>query len=228
MTKKYYVKETIGGLFSNLINFSHLTSKDLVGYEKLIDFINEREAFKLDGHIVEIGVLFGGGTAKLAKFAKAHKKNVYAIDVFDPHFDGSQNLEGVKMSTQYRIRRLLVGGFKNKSQFEVFKETTRGFDNVIVMKEDSKNVNFSPTEKFMFCFIDGNHTSEYVMNDFYKVWTNLVPGGVIGFHDYNGDIPDVTKAVDYLIEKHQNEIEEVFHENYGSLMLIVKNKSVSL
>ncbi len=228
MTKKYYNKKTLGGVFGILINFNHWTNKDLVGYEKLIDFIKEREAFKLDGHIVEIGVLFGGGTAKLAKFAKAHKKNVYAIDVFDPHFDESRNLEGFKMSTQYRIRRLLVGGFKNKSQYEIFKEITKDFENVIVMKEDSKNINFSPEEKFMFCFIDGNHTSEYVMNDFYKVWTNLVPGGVIGFHDYNGDIPDVTKAVDHLIEKHKNEIEEVYHENKESVLLIVKNKSVSL
>ncbi len=67
-------------------------------------------------------------------------------------------------------------------------------------------IRFSPEHKFIFCFIDGSHTPKYVINDFYTVGYNVVPGGAVGFHDYGGDIPHVTETIDDLIEKHRDEI----------------------
>ena len=44
-------------------------ANDFVGYEVLIDFIEERALCELPGDLIEIGAFMGGGTAKLARFA---------------------------------------------------------------------------------------------------------------------------------------------------------------
>ena len=38
---------------------------DFVGYEVLLDFIEERSLHRLEGDLIEIGSFMGGGTAKL-------------------------------------------------------------------------------------------------------------------------------------------------------------------
>ena len=58
-------------------------TNDFVGYEVLVDFMEERVLHELEGDIIEIGAFIGGGTAKLAKYAQRYGKDVYAVDVFD-------------------------------------------------------------------------------------------------------------------------------------------------
>jgi len=60
---------------------------DFVGYENLIAFMQERALHKLEGDIVEIGAFMGGGTVKLARFAKKYGKKVYVVDIFEPSLD---------------------------------------------------------------------------------------------------------------------------------------------
>jgi hypothetical protein len=57
------------------------------------------------------------------------------------------------------------------------------YSNVITIPKDSKKVKFPVDQQFVFGFIDGNHSPEYVVNDFYLVWKHLVPGGIVAFHD---------------------------------------------
>jgi hypothetical protein len=45
--------------------------------------------------------------------------------------------------------------------------------------KDSKKVKFPVDQQFVLGFIDGNHSPEYVVNDFYLVWKHLVPGGML-------------------------------------------------
>ena len=55
----------------------------------------------MDGDLVEIGAYMGGGTAKLAKYARKHGKRVYAIDIFEPGKDTTETDDGVKMCDIY-------------------------------------------------------------------------------------------------------------------------------
>lgn len=189
---------------------------DSVGYEILVDFMRKREMQKLEGDIIEIGAFLGGGTVKLARFAKNYGKKVYAIDIFDPEFDQTEDVSGVKMCHIYQA--FLEG----RSQLEIYQETTKGWDNIITIKEDSKKVKFPKEQKFIFGFIDGNHQIEYVRNDFYIIWSNLVSGGAVGFHDYNYTLPEVTKAINGLIKEHKKEISEVQEIEPRHVILLIK------
>ena len=178
-------------------------ASDFVGYEDLIDFMKEQALHELEGDIIEIGAFMGVGTAKLARYAREHGKQVYAVDIFDPACDTTEDSSGVRMCDIYEA--FLQG----RSQLEVYRETTRGFDNIVTIDKDSREVEFPREQRFVFGFIDGNHQPDYVRNDFHAIWHNLVPGGSVGFHDYKFDLPEVTAAIDGLIEEHRDEIGEI-------------------
>ena len=194
---------------------------EFVGYENLISFVEERALHESEGDIVEIGAYMGGGTVKLAEFAKKYGKKVYAIDIFDPSLDKTIGKGGVKACEVYQT--FLYG----RSMLEVYQETIRGFDNIITIKADSRKVKFPEEQKFIFGFVDGCHQQAYVENDFHVIWPHLVSGGVIGFHDYKfDDWPEVTQAVDRLMEAHKSEISEVYEieGNYGILSVFLVKK----
>jgi hypothetical protein len=185
---------------------------DLVGYESLLAVIKRKQVYALEGDIVEIGCFCGGGTAKLARFFSKHNKKVYAVDIFDPTFDQTKNLDGNTMSSLYSG---VLGGRK---QEEVFRDVTKKYSNVIMIKGDSKKV-VLPCERICFAFIDGCHDPDYVKNDFYLVWGKTVSGGIVGFHDYDGNLPQTTKAIDELIEANANNISSI--EKLGKKWIIL-------
>lgn len=189
---------------------------DFVGYEVLLDFIRERSLHRLEGDLVEIGSFMGGGTAKLARFARRHGKRVFAIDVFDPGADTTATEDGVMMCDIYQA--FLEG----RSQLEVYRETTHGLDNIVTIAEDSKAVSFPPEQRFVFGFIDGNHRPDYVRNDFNLIWSNLVAGGALGFHDYNFGLPEVTRCINDLMAEHTDETGEVREIETQHIILLVK------
>ncbi|MFC2001735.1 class I SAM-dependent methyltransferase [Chloroflexota bacterium] len=182
--------------------------RDITGYEVLIDFMIQRGLQAIDGHIVDIGAFLGGGTAKLARFGKTCNKKVYAIDVFNIDCDKTICPDGTLIAQRYH--HLLDTWGSGKSQMDIFKDSIKGCNNVIVLSEDSKAVTFPADEKLVFAFIDGNHSPDYVTNDFYLVWNRLAPGGAAAFDDYgeNG-LPEVTSSVDSLITEHQAEISDI-------------------
>jgi SAM-dependent methyltransferase len=194
---------------------------DFVGYEVLIDFIGQRALHKLEGDIIEIGAYMGRGTAKLAEFAQRYGKKVYAIDVFDPGLDKTVSKAGIKSGDVYQA--FLQG----RSMLQVYQESTRGFDNIVTIREDSKNIGFPEEQRFMFGFIDGCHQQSYVENDFNVIWPHLVSGGALGVHDYKfDDWPEVTKAADKLIHVHRKEISEAYEieAKYNILSLVLTKK----
>lgn len=192
---------------------------DFVGYEVLIDFMKKQGLQKLEGAIVEIGAFMGGGTSKLAKFAQKYGKKVYAVDIFDPRSDKTPDKNGVKMCDIYQA--FLQG----RSQLEVYQQTTHAFGNIVTINMDSKKVSFHKGQKFIFGFIDGNHQPDYVRNDFNLIWGHLVPGGSVGFHDYNFDLPEVTKAIEGLIDEHKDEISGVHEIKDKHILLLIKGKT---
>lgn len=181
-----------------------MCAEEYVGYDNLIAFLEEGGLQKLEGDIVEIGAYKGGGTVKLARFASGCGKKVYAVDTFDPGLDSTVGKGGVAAKDVYDA--FLDG----RSMLEVYLETTRGFDNIVTIREDSKKVTFPPEQRFCFGFVDGCHQTSYVENDFWLIWPHLVSGGVIGFHDYRfEDWPEVTPAVEKLVHEHRSEIREI-------------------
>jgi hypothetical protein len=194
---------------------------DFVGYEVLIGFIKQRALCKLEGDIIEIGAYMGRGTTRLAKLARRYGKKVYAVDVFDPNLDKTLSKGGIKAGDVYEAF------LRGRSMLRAYKKSTRGFDNIITIREDSRKVSFPEKQRFMFGFIDGCHQQAYVENDFHLIWPHLVSGGVLGFHDYKfDDWPEVTEAIDELIHTHRSEISEAYElegkYNILSLLLIKK------
>lgn len=177
---------------------------DFVGYGNLVNFMEERSLYSLEGDIIEIGAFMGGGTVKLAEFAKKYGKTVHVVDIFEPSLDQTMSVSGMSACNVYEA--FLEG----QSMWEVYQKATQQFDNVITIREDSKKVNFNENQKFVFGFIDGCHEETYVNNDFYVIWPHVVSGGVLGFHDYEyDDWPEVTRAAKKIIEKHKDEISEM-------------------
>ena len=194
---------------------------DFVGYEVLVDFMKQRTLCKLGGDIVEIGAYMGRGTARLANFAHTYGKKVYAIDVFDPGLDKTLSKSGIKAADVYEAF------LKGRSMLAAYRASTRGLDNVVTIREDSRKVSFPEEQKFVFGFIDGCHQQSNVENDFHVIWPHLISGGVLGLHDYKyGDWPEVTKAADKLIHAHRREISEAYEiegkYNILSLLLVKK------
>ena len=176
---------------------------DFVGYENLINFINSRSLQEMEGDIIEIGAFMGGGTVKLAEFAKKCGKTVHVVDIFEPVLDQTMSKSGMSACDVYEA--FLEG----HTMWEVYQESTKQFDNIVTIRQDSKKVSFDENQKFVFGFIDGCHEKSYVDNDFNIIWPKLVTGGVLGFHDYEyDDWPEVTEAVKKILDSHANEISE--------------------
>ena len=175
---------------------------DLVGCEVLLAWLKTKRIGELDGDVVEIGSFLGGGTAKLARFFGRYNKKVFAIDVFDPSFDHTTNEAGNSMSSLY------AQFLRGRNQEDVFRENTRRYHNIVVLKGDSKQATL-PCQEICFSFIDGCHDPDYVKNDFLLVWDKTVRGGVVGFHDYGGNLPQTTRAIDELIEANREGIREI-------------------
>jgi len=191
---------------------------DLVGYETLIEFIKRYGLIKLEGDFIEIGSFVGGGTSKLARFSKKFGKTVYAIDIFDISADKQKNVSGAMMSDLYSLYLQRLG----MSQYQAYQIMIRDLTNIVTIRNDSMKVIFPTDKKFMFGFIDGNHAPKYIMNDFYLIWQHLVSGGVVAFHDYGGDLPLVTKTIDFIISKHEKEINKIVNLPEKKIIFIIK------
>lgn len=109
--------------------------------------------------------------------------------------------------------------------FEVYQETIEGLDNIVTVRQDSRQVSFPKRQRFFFGFVDGCHQKACVESDFALVWPHLVSGGAIGFHDYRfDDWPEVTPAVDGIVSDHRDEIAETVEikgrGNVSTLLLV--------
>ena len=188
---------------------------DLVGYESLLAWLEKNQIDKLDGDVVEIGSFLGGGTAKLARFFGKHNKKVYAVDIFEPSFDNTKNIDGNSMASLYS--QVLT----DRNQEKVFRETTKKYTNIVMIKGDSKQVTV-PCRAICFSFIDGCHDPDYVRSDFYLVWDKTVSGGVVGFHDYGANLPQTTRTIDELIEVNKDNVKITSQIGSKWIILLVK------
>jgi predicted O-methyltransferase YrrM len=194
---------------------------DFVGYEILLDFVKRRGLHKFEGDIIEIGAYMGRGTAKLAEFARRCGKKVYAVDTFDPSLDATISKSGIRAGEVYEAF------LKGRSMMEAYRESTRGFDNIITLKANSRDVSFPRRQRFIFGFIDGCHQKAYVENDSRLIWPHIVSGGLLGLHDYRfDDWPEVTEAADELMRQYKRQIGAAYEieGKYDILSLLLVKK----
>jgi hypothetical protein len=144
---------------------------DWLGYEILLEEIDRHGIDRVDGDVLEIGALLGGGTAKLCGWfaTRGASKRVIAIDVFDPAFDPTTTLEG------WPMRDLYTDALGEHDQREVFDEVTSRCTNLIVVASDSTTAQI-PSNQLAFAFVDGSHVPENLRSDFESVWDRLTPG----------------------------------------------------
>jgi methyltransferase family protein len=163
----------------------------MTDYTSILDYLRPRAT---EGDIVEVGALVGNGTRILAE-AFPHKK-VIALDCFDIYKDAAANQDGIKMSQFYETE--LAG----RDQEELFIRNTAGLTNVVVRKGDSTSYHHKGGAVFL-TLIDGGHTPEVLKKDYKNAIKHK--SAYIAFHDYNHDLPEVTKTLDELtagMERH--------------------------
>ncbi len=197
-----------------------MRGSDWVGYEVILDFIKRYQLLEVEGDMVEIGTFLGGGAYKIAKFLEksGSSKKLYVIDIFDATFDWTKNTDGNTMANLYLNA---LKGYQGKSQWEIFSDVTKKCKNIHCLKGDSKNIEI-PCNHLCFGFIDGNHSPEYVENDFYLIWAKLSSRGLVAFHDYEWDLPQTTTTIKELVNKHNSEILQTHHEKTSHIIFIVK------
>ena len=185
-----------------------------MGYEILLEEIERWRLERVEGDLLEIGALLGGGTMKLCGWCSrnARDKRVITIDVFDPEFDPTTTTQGWAMSELY------AQSIGDRSQRSLFDEVTAGCDNLIVVEGDSTKVDF-PTDRLAFAFVDGSHVAEDVHSDFERVWERLSGGGIAAFHDYGADLPGVTHTLHERIGEHAREVARVWTQP-GNLLFV--------
>ncbi len=146
---------------------------------------------KLEGDILEIGVLRGELTVKLAELAAKHGRRVFAVDICD--------LSADPMQTKWNYLDYYKS-MATADQEATIRQAIDRFSNVIFIKIDSAKITFKPEQKFAATVIDGCHEPEHMKGDFRLAWRHLSPGGLIAMHDYHGDLPpEFSKAVDEVI-----------------------------
>jgi hypothetical protein len=187
-------------LFRDIIISRLGLRNDLVGYETLLEYINQNKIYNLEGNFLEIGAFMGGGSKKLAEFANKYNKKLFVIDLFDPDFDSTQNVRGERMNWIYNQ---ILG---NRNLRQVFDQNTKDQKNISVFSGDSKKIKLPENTKLCFSFIDGNHNPAYVKNDFYIAWNKTISGGIIAFHDYGAGLPQTTQAINSQIKANKSRI----------------------
>lgn len=136
-------------------------------------------------HALEIGTYHGTTTTSIARMLPRHK----IITVSMPK-------GGVPLISSTPSDAAFFG------TVPVFGDDVK--DRIEHLQCDSATLDFSDWIAFGFVFIDGAHSTEYVLNDFLKVIPFLAIGGLIVLHDYGTDnllgITAVRVAVDKLME----------------------------
>ena len=124
---------------------------------------------------IEIGVQKGLFTRNILSLLSSIE-TYYAIDPWLSYDDYVNYINNSKYYNQNRLDKFL----------NVFKEKTKKWkDKIKILRMlSSEAVNYIEDESIDFCFIDGNHIYDYVMEDIKLYLPKMKKGGLIGGHDY--------------------------------------------
>jgi len=171
----------------------------------------------LDGELAELGT-HRGGTARLMYKYKNQKETLYCFDTFEGFDEKDVAFEstiGVKTKK---------GHFSNTSIDTVTREVTDGKTNSETLKlvkgyfPDTFKGHENIKWKFVHLDADLYNPIKAGLEHFYP---NIVRGGVMLVHDYNGNYVGTKKAVDEFASKNNITVVPLF-DKVGSA-LIIKN-----
>jgi len=217
-----------GVLDNFLLSFPSMYKNNFINYEsgvapddmkKLIDVI--KEVKELPGDIIECGSNRCGTTAILANYLKSDRieKKIFALDSFsgfDPKEIEEERKEGFTDfspdSYHYNSYKYVVKKIEKLNLSDIIFPI-KGYFQDTLPKIDSK---------FCLGFIDCD-LRESITYTAEKIWSQLVEGGILFFHDYGYEhFKGVKPAVDKFVKKHLEQIEKHYRIYYS---YYVKKKS---
>lgn len=136
---------------------------------------------------MEIGSYCGGSAALM--LSHPNKTHVYCIDPLNlnkSHYGGTMS--------QYETLKQNLESRKENNTYEIFKYYSN--DNRLLTNLKERNI------KVDILFIDGDHSYNAVLNDFYNYHEFVNPGGFIVLDDYldKENSPQVRPAVDKIVK----------------------------
>lgn len=161
--------------------------EQLQGWSEFIGFYKHMIEHSKDGsRFVEIGIWKGRSTIAMAEFIKESGKEIQFIAV--DHFLGSEEHQGEDLSTLYSdfIRHAALSGVGK--YIDLMVSTSLGAAAKLL------------DEGFDFIYLDASHDYENVVADLNAWYPKVVSGGVFAGHDWGGNWPGVTRAVNEFAE----------------------------
>lgn len=151
--------------------------------------------------IAEVGVMYGHSVAFMNEYLKSKntKVTIYAVDMWDDIGVPEFNKENDKVLTNM-FGPNYSEAFKNDpnifyKKFLINMAYSNNLDNIIPLKLPSTEAaELIEDQSLKFCFIDANHTYEFVKQDIECWRKKIIPGCVLAGHDYGWE--GVKQAVD--------------------------------
>jgi len=140
----------------------------------------------VDGHILEVGCLFGKSTLYLANLIKHKNITLHCCDLWESETASSIPAYRRKFEEEY-----------GKDLYPVFKKNLSGYDFIEANKMSSTEFfsNLNNDFKFSRIYLDGCHDYEIVKLDIINSLWHIREDGIIAGDDY---ADDVAKAVDEI------------------------------
>ena len=181
--------------------------------------------------VCEIGVRYGESTATILHYLNV--ENYFAIDPFESYEDYEHDGFN-KIAKQLGTDLLIQDYLKNISNYV-------GDCNLKLINDYSDKAHKLIDENSIdFCFVDGNHSYEYVLRDLKNYFPKLRTGAIMAGDDYfmrhfsndtlntlnEGDYPTkmVFEAVNEFCEKNNLKLQTTgLHRGYPSTWYFIKN-----
>jgi hypothetical protein len=181
-----------------------LTFKNIFGFCDFHDlYYNIAQQLNDGDQIAEIGVMYGHSTAYMSECLRSMNKQVtfYSIDMWDDVGVPEFNKEGDEILTSiFGINYMKDIKEDPNIFYKKFLENMKNSGNlehIIPLKLSSIEASkLIENESLSFCFIDANHTYDFVKQDIHHWKYKVRKGGVLAGHDYYWD--GVKKAVDEI------------------------------
>jgi predicted O-methyltransferase YrrM len=169
------MKETILNLYNEFVATETI---QLEMQKKIIEYLFNNN---VEGDILEIGALEGSTTVAFLEVAKKYKRKVYVIDPYNGNQEGNDQI------------------------FETFKKRTKGYDNLVFLKEPSQSdmaISLMENSKFAYSFIDGLHNYYALISDISASFLSTSIGGVLCVDDT--EMPGLIDSVNMCLSKFNN------------------------
>jgi predicted O-methyltransferase YrrM len=147
---------------------------------------------------LEIGTFFGANLFIVANTYGLHPDSeLYCIDPWEDYEDYPEYKDQQNIIYHTFLKNLERSDHKNKIKVR------RGYSNNLILNFDN---NF-----FDIVYIDGNHESEYVMEDAVLSFRKLKERGVMIFDDYNWET--VKRGADAFVDAYKNRLNVLGESN---------------